>query len=267
MGVVSFFGEDTLCLWQNPSIVLALCSNTCGAALNQRPALLCFDDVHLALADATIMSVLRFLSASTPATLLLTSREDVMLPALAQVNLAGLEPEEAQELVSRLDLQAAPPLRQRLLAKTGRSPMLLRLAAGGLLGQETNAADFIEHLQTQPQVSAYILDTMLRDLSPAAAWLAGLIAVFRQPVDLFDETLGDLLRLTLRIGEAESSYREALTLAGRRAPVRADIAARLAQSLLLRGQAEEALRCCQTAAADLPPADVVLLSPAINSTL
>ncbi|MFZ2521115.1 MAG: hypothetical protein WA089_20615 [Anaerolineae bacterium] len=192
---------------------MALCSNTCGAALGQRPALLCFDDVHLALADATIMSVLRFLSASTPATLLLTSREDVMLPALAQVNLAGLEPEEAQELVSRLDLQAAPPLRQRLLAKTGRSPMLLRLAAGGLLGQETNAADFIEHLQTQPQVSAYILDTMLRDLSPAAAWLAGLIAVFRQPVDLFDETLGDLLRLTLRIGEAESSYREALTLA------------------------------------------------------
>ena len=370
-----------------------------GAALNQQPALLCFDDVHLAFDDAAIMSVLHFLSASTPATLLLTGREDIILPALVQVNLTGLEPTEAQELISRLGLHAPPALRERLLSKTGRSPMLLRLAAGQLLGQETDSADyadFIEHLQTQPQVSAYILDTMLRDLSPAAAWLAGLIAVFRQPVDLFDETLGDLLRqhngptdlrpalaelqrrhlvdhpraaalhplvadhllatlaadapfkrrlhriaaewseratddvieaahhyacagdpaqateviaeqteallnqgqaeraaavvdetllqlrrkrgdtttlrrrllcargdllrLTLRIGEAESSYREALTLAGRRASVRADIAARLAQSLLLRGQAEEALLCCQTAAADLPPADVVLLA-------
>lgn len=370
-----------------------------GAALNQQPALLCFDDVHLAFDDAAIMSVLHFLNASTPATLLLTSREDIILPALVQVNLTGLEPAEAQELISRLGLHTPPALRERLLSKTGRSPMLLRLAAGQLLGQETDSADyadFIEHLQTQPQVSAYILDAMLRDLSPASAWLAALIAVFRQPIDLLDEMLsdllqheqesfalrsalielqrrhlvdhpraaalhplvtdhlqatlaadarlkrrlhrmaaewceraaedmveaayhyacagdlaqaaevivdrtesfinqgqagravavvdealrqlrrrrgdattlrrrllcarGDLLRLTLAVGEAESSYREALLLAGGVPGVYADIAARLAQSLLLRGQAEEALAVARTAAGQLPAADVVLLA-------
>jgi tetratricopeptide (TPR) repeat protein len=80
-----------------------------------------------------------------------------------------------------------------LLIKTARSPMLLRLAAGQLHDRSVDAQRFIDRLDTQPQVAAYLVDTVLRDLSAGARWLADLVAVFRQPIDLYDETLIDLI--------------------------------------------------------------------------
>ena len=369
-----------------------------SAAASHRPALLCFDDVHVVHDDASITALFQHLIACTSSNVLMTSREDVPLPYIAQINLAGLEDDEAHMLIHQLDTRLKSSLTKRLLAKTGNSPMLLRLAAGQLLSQHEDEAEFIEHLETHPQVSAYILRTMLHDLSPSARWLASLLSVFRQPVDLYDDLLvelieknagpsdldraiaelqrhhlidfassaslhplvrdyvytalaadaslkkclhrvaaeqselaldnlveaayhyccagdleqvaeviadqtellfhrgqamsaaevvdealvqlqrrggsksnlkrrllaarGDLLRSTFRAAEAEASYREALALASAHGTpmVRAQIARSLAQSLMERGQAAEALKLCQSVAADLAPTDKVLLA-------
>jgi tetratricopeptide (TPR) repeat protein len=71
---------------------------------------------------------------------------------------------------------------------------------------------------------------------------------------------GDLLRATFRAADAETSYREALSLAQSIPAVRAQIARSLAQSLLQRGQAAEALKLCQSAMAELTSSDMVLLA-------
>jgi tetratricopeptide (TPR) repeat protein len=285
---------------------------------------------------------------------------------------------------------------QRLLDRTGANPMLLRISAGQLLEPHVNVQAFLEHLETQPQVASYLLGTMLDGLSQSAHWLASFLSVFRQPVDLYDAALmemvqsatapgalahsiaelqskyliedprrsalhplvldflyasvtsdaprrkhlhrlaaewweggvgdmveasyhwlragdieqvaelisvrseelfqsghakaavdvvdealervrlkrgdttflrrrllfarGDLLGGTFRSAEAESSYREALSLAQDLPAVRAEIARNLALILLQRGQSAEALRLCQSARVDLSTADVILLA-------
>jgi tetratricopeptide (TPR) repeat protein len=63
---------------------------------------------------------------------------------------------------------------------------------------------------------------------------------------------GDLLLNTLRADEAETNFREALGLATQ-PTVRAQVAARLAESRLQRSQVTEALQLCQSAAAALAP--------------
>jgi ATP/maltotriose-dependent transcriptional regulator MalT/DNA-binding XRE family transcriptional regulator len=160
-----------------------------GAAILARPALLCFDDVHLLAHDPDALAVLRYLHDATPAALLLTSREDLPLPKLAQLNLAGLERDEAQAMIEHLGLTLAPDLRDGLIAKTGGNPMLLRLAAGHLQGPAHDHARFVARLGRQPEVSTFLCDTLLSALSPAARWLALLVCIFRRPIDLYDETL------------------------------------------------------------------------------
>jgi ATP/maltotriose-dependent transcriptional regulator MalT len=68
---------------------------------------------------------------------------------------------------------------------------------------------------------------------------------------------GDLLAHTLRAEIAEASYREALALAEEPA-AEAHIIRRLADILIERGQATEALQLCQPARAALPSADTLL---------
>lgn len=70
-------------------------------------------------------------------------------------------------------------------------------------------------------------------------------------------TRGNLLLHTERAGEAEAAYRDALA---RPAPpaVRAGVAWRLAQSLLQRGQVQEALELCRSTAAGLTENEEVL---------
>src|SRR5262245_32362172 len=64
-----------------------------GAALMQlvslrgEPPLLCFDDAHLVRDNAAVIQALGHLRATTPAILLLISRERVSLPCVAQVRL------------------------------------------------------------------------------------------------------------------------------------------------------------------------------------
>jgi tetratricopeptide (TPR) repeat protein/transcriptional regulator with XRE-family HTH domain len=68
---------------------------------------------------------------------------------------------------------------------------------------------------------------------------------------------GDLLLDTTRAEAAEEAYRLALAMGGP-APVRADIARRLAESLLHRGRVPQALRLCQDAIAELSTQDTLL---------
>jgi ATP/maltotriose-dependent transcriptional regulator MalT len=173
------------------------------AASYQEPPLLCLDNVDLVQHDEPVGQLLRHLIVATPAALLLTSRENVPLPAVAQVPLAGLEPTEGLALIEQLVRLASahpttasrPPSAlspahiERLLAKTGGNPMLLRLAVGPLFDrpEPIDPATFIDHLETQPQVSAYLLATLQQRLTPAAWRLLSLVAVFRQPVNLYDE--------------------------------------------------------------------------------
>jgi tetratricopeptide (TPR) repeat protein len=133
------------------------------------------------------------------------------------MRLAGLDREEGLALVRQLIAETAksrhgnqnngqdnapPPQRvslsprhiERLLDKTGGNPMLLRLALGQLLSQRepVDPATFITYLETQPQVSSYLLETVQRRLSPDAWRLLSLVAVFRLPVNLYDDALVEL---------------------------------------------------------------------------
>jgi ATP/maltotriose-dependent transcriptional regulator MalT len=52
----------------------------------------------------------------------------------------------------------------------------------------------VSQLETQPQVAAYLLDTVQRQLSPAAWQLLTQISVFRRAVNLRDELLIELVQ-------------------------------------------------------------------------
>jgi ATP/maltotriose-dependent transcriptional regulator MalT/DNA-binding XRE family transcriptional regulator len=361
-----------------------------GEALAAQPPLVCMDNAHLVRDDEMVMTVIRYLVEATPVRLLLTSREQLPLPGVGVFRLAGLEPGEARTLVAQLDQSLPAELVERLIARTAGSPMLLRLSLGQLR-TAAEPAGLIEHLETQPEIADYLLDTTLRQLGEPAAALLALLGVLRQPVDLHDETLvelyqasegpcdllaalaelqrhqlvdhpstallhplvrdqvyarligdvarrrrlhrlaadwleqargdvleaawhfgqagdlpqaaevlagqgralfrrgqalsaadlagalltragrrpgparqlhllrGDLLMNTVRAGEAEAAYREALVLS-RTAPLRAQVAWRLAESQLQRGQVAEALELCRRSAADLAPTDTLLLA-------
>ena len=153
--------------------------------------LLCFDNVHLVQDDPTIMQVLRHLAAATPAALLLISRDDVPLPGIATLHVDGLERAEGRLLIAQLRALDAP-LAERLLDKTGGNPLLLRLALG-LLDHHSDHAGVIAHLEQMPQI-ADLLDAIVRQLSMPAAHLLALIAVFRQPINVYDPALHDLLQ-------------------------------------------------------------------------
>jgi ATP/maltotriose-dependent transcriptional regulator MalT len=161
------------------------------------PPLLCFDGLHLAQHDADIMRVLRHL-ATTTARLLLTSRESApLLPGCPQIRLDGLDQDEGLQLIAQLltgpEGQVAPPWAARMLEQTGGSPMLTQLALGQLLDEGADPDTFIAHLASQPQIASYLLEMVRRHTSPVAWGLLSLISVFRQPVDLYDPALVELI--------------------------------------------------------------------------
>jgi tetratricopeptide (TPR) repeat protein/transcriptional regulator with XRE-family HTH domain len=157
-------------------------------ALSDHDYLLCFDRVNLVCDDESILRVFTHLLATVRATLLLTSREELPLPGVMQIRLSGMADAEASQLLTQLRSKLVPALAEQLIAKTGGSPMLLRLAIGQL-GVGRDAAALIAHLETEPEVAAFLLDAVLKSLSPQALRLAELLSVFRQPVNLYDETL------------------------------------------------------------------------------
>ena len=173
------------------------------AAASRRPALLCFDDAHLLLDSQVLpnqarptqpgLDLLRHLVATTHIALLLTTRQDIPLP-IPHLTLGGLETGQAQELISRLGASLSQPDLSRLIARTGGNPMLIRLAAGQIMAVQADKTAFIEHLETQPHVAAYMINTILVGLKPATEWLAYFLSVFRQPINLFDGALQQIVQ-------------------------------------------------------------------------
>lgn len=163
-----------------------------AAGLSRRPSLLCFDDAHVALADDRVATLFAQLAATPPIALLLISREAVTLPDVSQVTLAGLDRTDGAAFLERLGAALAPAHAERLLERTTGNPMLLKLAVGALTESRLDPAALIARLENQPQVAAYLIETVLRGL-PEAAWkLISLLSVFREPVDLADERLVEL---------------------------------------------------------------------------
>jgi ATP/maltotriose-dependent transcriptional regulator MalT len=120
--------------------------------------------------------------------MLLTSRADVGLPGVASIRPPGLDEQEGLELIGRLGVQLDSPLAERLLQKTDGSPMLLRLALGQLRNQRIEPVLFIDQLERQPQIAAYLIETMLRGL-PNDVWcLISLVAVFRASLSICTTT-------------------------------------------------------------------------------
>ncbi len=165
-----------------------------SSALMKQPVLLCFDNAEVIRSEETCLQLLRHLCETTPAFLLFASRQSLPLARVAEITLNGFEQDEGLAFIAAsLDRALDATQAARLNAKVGGNPMLLRLAAGQLATHEIDAETFIAHLETQPQVASYLLQTLQAQSSPAAWRLLLWLAVFQQPLNLYDEYLSELM--------------------------------------------------------------------------
>ena len=159
-------------------------------ALGRARPLICLDNAHLLRAEPETMAVIGHLAASRGARFLAMSREELPLDGFEVLHLGGLAGGEARTLVRQVAGNILPdPLVERLIGRTAASPMLIRLALGQVRADDPDPAALIETLETQPRVSAYLLQTTLGGLSEPSRRLISLLAVFRHPVDLLNEQL------------------------------------------------------------------------------
>ncbi|MBI5034782.1 MAG: helix-turn-helix domain-containing protein [Chloroflexi bacterium] len=158
-----------------------------GSALGAQPALLCFDNAELIQRDPALLQVIQHLSCTSPAFMLLTTRESLPLANIVEIDVQGLTYDEGMMFIdSNLQLALDEKQAQRLIEKTGANPMLLQLALGQLFDQRIDAETFIARLESQPQVAAYLLRTIQKQLSSGAWRLLLLLAVAQQPLNLYD---------------------------------------------------------------------------------
>ncbi len=162
-----------------------------SAALARYPALLCIDNLHVAAQDPALLQVVQHLVASSPATIVLLSREQMRLPGVASFTLGGLTGPESQALLDNLHTHLEPRHAAELIEHTVGNPMLLRLAVGQLADRGGDAT-LIRHLATEPHVASYIVQTTLDHVSPDTHRLIELLAVIGQPVNLYAEALLEL---------------------------------------------------------------------------
>ena len=157
-------------------------------ALVGTPVLFCVDDAQL-LSPTDGLAALSYLSAHGGVRVLLASRERLPMADAGMLRLPGLAKDQAVELATRLDPRMPRHLAERLAARTGGNPMLLRLALGQALQPGCDRERLVDRLESDPEVGEDLLDAALDGLSGTATDLVSLLAVFRQPVDLHDETL------------------------------------------------------------------------------
>jgi tetratricopeptide (TPR) repeat protein len=159
-------------------------------ALGRARPLICLDNAHLLRAEPETMAVIGHLAAAPGARFLAMSREELPLDGFEVLHLGGMAGGEARALIRQVAGDTLPdPLVERLIGRTAASPMLIRLALGQVRAEDPDPAALIETLETQPQVSAYLLQTTLGGLSEPSRRLISLLAVFRHPVDLLNEQL------------------------------------------------------------------------------
>jgi ATP/maltotriose-dependent transcriptional regulator MalT/DNA-binding XRE family transcriptional regulator len=187
--------------------------------------------------------------------------------------LAGLDELRRKQLVDHPARAGLHPLVRdycyaRLVGAASGRRQLHRLAAGYCERALDNPLEAAWHFSRAGDAAeaADLLATRAADITAGggsgrgADLAAGLLAAGGLPGGTERQLLlarGDLLTHTERAGEAEDAYRAALT---RPAPpaVRAEVAWRLAQSLLQRGRVPEALGLCRDTAAALTGDEEVL---------
>jgi tetratricopeptide (TPR) repeat protein/transcriptional regulator with XRE-family HTH domain len=159
--------------------------------LDADPPLICLDNAQVLHDNPRIVTFVAHLAAASSAPILLVSREELPLPGTSVVRLGGMSGTEARGLIERLGGRLPDAVADRLVARTGGSPMLLRLALGQLRSESgaPDPARLVERLETQPEVASFLMDTTLDGLGADSQRLVGLLSVFRGPVDLHDEEL------------------------------------------------------------------------------
>jgi tetratricopeptide (TPR) repeat protein/transcriptional regulator with XRE-family HTH domain len=187
-----------------------------ASGLAARPTLLCLDNGHLLAEAPDVLEVLTHLLATTATELLVPSRIDLRLPGTASLRVGGLRPAEGRELVARLARLPAT-VADPLVTRTEGNPMLIRLALGQLRAGGDDPVEFVERLETRPEIAGYLLDTTIGGLTGDGRRLVELIAVFRHPVDLFDTRLIELShrfvgRHDVLAGMTELQHRQLLAL-------------------------------------------------------
>jgi ATP/maltotriose-dependent transcriptional regulator MalT/DNA-binding XRE family transcriptional regulator len=174
--------------------------------------LLCFDEAHFLNREPAAMNWLAGLASSTRAHYLLISRENLPLPGYGHMVLTGLTAEELSNLVERFGMRMDSTQLERLLQKSEGNPMLLRLVIGYLLDQHGDPDVFIDHLEARPQVTTFLLESVLHELSPESWELLRLLSVMRYPIDLLDAKIIEMVQSTLK----DFSMRKALSELERR---------------------------------------------------
>ncbi len=164
--------------------------NVIASALAATPCLLCIDDIH-ELKDEAAWNALGRWQRIEGVTILYISREALPGSGTMTVRLDGMELEESHELIRGLTDEAERNLVERLHGLTAGNPMLMRLALGEVM---VKGADYMDGLALEPTVSAYILDTMLKDLQPDTRRLISWLSLFRIPVDLYQPGVGKCLQ-------------------------------------------------------------------------
>jgi tetratricopeptide (TPR) repeat protein len=163
-------------------------------ALAATPVLLCIDDAQLLGPAAPTLDMVTRLSAQSGLRVLVASRERMTLGDSAQLRLGGLDIDQARALVDRLDPDMPPHQAERLAVRTGGNPMLLRLVLGQARQPGIDRARLIDGLESDPAVTDRLIDAALAGLSAPASDLVTLLAVFRAPVNLYDEELAAQVR-------------------------------------------------------------------------
>lgn len=176
----------------SPPLPLDQQLNLLRSAVTAAPAVLCLDDVHLALTDPAARALFESLAATTAATLLLTSRERLPI-TLPQLAVSGLAPDQVRALIANFGADPDADWATALGDRTGGNPMLLRLALGQIGDPALDAPRFVARLASQPQVAAFLINDVLRRLAKDALWLIELVAIFRHPLDLYDGVLAELI--------------------------------------------------------------------------
>jgi transcriptional regulator with XRE-family HTH domain len=157
-----------------------------ATALADTPALVVIDDADAVTGNGP-RAVIAALATVPGVRMIVTTRTRLDVTA-APYQLGGLTDAQASELIATLDPGLPADLARRLTERTGGNPTLLRLALGQTRRPGADRAAVVDGLGSDPQVGAYVLGAVDR-LGPDAENLLCLLAVFREPVDVMDETL------------------------------------------------------------------------------
>ena len=195
---------------QEPQIPFPQMLFMIAAGLSELDApLLIFDDAHHMGDNAQGWALFPRLATLAPnCRLLFVTREELPLPGVLHLTLAGLARDEALALVQKL--RNSPPIPaagsaaaqssgfdvssteqaesfNALLLQTAGSPMLLRLAVSQLEQAP------LDSNKVGASLAAYLIETVFKNLEPATWQALGFLSLWRGVVDLTDPQLADLI--------------------------------------------------------------------------